>query len=94
MVLMLDGNSDHVAHACRKIDILREKNRSLDLIKCLKQIKQQRLLLTCAPISMLPSSMRTMTTYANVCNNLREAGKKTFFSGPATKALPPPLPRA
>ena len=40
MVLILDGNSDHVAHASRKIDLT-----ALDLIKCLKQI----LLLTCDP---------------------------------------------
>ena len=40
----------------------REKNRfvtALDLIKCLKQIKQQILLLTYAPISELPSSIST-----------------------------------
>ena len=28
---------------------------ALDLIKCIKQIKYQTLLLTCAPISKLPS---------------------------------------
>ena len=33
---------------------------ALDLIKCLKQIKEQRLLLTCAPISILPFRVSTM----------------------------------
>ena len=32
----------------------------LDLIKCLKQIKQQLVLLTCAPNSELPSNISTM----------------------------------
>ena len=32
---------------------------ALDLIKCLRQIRQQRLLLTCAPISELPSNIST-----------------------------------
>ena len=39
MVLELDGNSDHVAHACRKIILLEEKNirsvTALDLNKYL-----------------------------------------------------------
>ena len=42
MVLILDGNSEHVAHVSRKKWSLRKKNRSvtaLDLIKGLKQIK-------------------------------------------------------
>ena len=33
---------------------------SLDLNKCLKQIKLQRLFLTCAPISELPSNISSM----------------------------------
>ena len=32
---------------------------TLDLFKCHKHIKQQRLLLTCAPISRLPSNIST-----------------------------------
>ena len=32
----------------------------VDLIKCLKQIKHQRLLLTCTPISELPSNIGSM----------------------------------
>ena len=63
MFLVLDGNSEHVAHASRKIGLSREKkNRfvaALDLIKCLKQKKKQRLVLKCAP--ELPSYIRTMT---------------------------------
>ena len=34
---------------------------ALDQIKCLEQIKYPRLLLTCAPISELPSNKRTIT---------------------------------
>ena len=59
MVLTLDGNSDHVAHARRKIGLFGEKKLrfvfALDLIKCLKEIEEQRSLLKCAPISELPS---------------------------------------
>ena len=33
---------------------------SLDLVNCLKQIKEQRLLLTCTPISELPSNISTI----------------------------------
>ena len=40
---------------------------ALDLIKCLKQIKYQRLLLTCAPISELPSNMSTMRQGMEFC---------------------------
>ena len=43
MVLILDGNSESVAHAIRKICVFGEKKMrfmtALDLIKCLKQIK-------------------------------------------------------
>ena len=43
MVLMLDGNSEHVPHARIKISLSGEKKilfvTALDLIKCLKQIK-------------------------------------------------------
>ena len=35
---------------------------ALDLITCLKQIKKQKLLLTCAPLSKLPSDISTMPT--------------------------------
>ena len=34
---------------------------SLYLIKCLKNVKQQRLLLACAPIPELPSNISTMS---------------------------------
>ena len=57
MVLILDGNSEHITHACR------EKIRTFfafDLIKCLKIIKLQRLPLTSAPISELPFNISTM----------------------------------
>ena len=59
MLLILDDYSELVAQASRKI----EKNRvvtAFDLIKCLKQIKSQRLLLRCAPIYVLPSNKSTM----------------------------------
>ena len=54
---ILDGNSEHVAHVGRKIGLFGEKEikflTALELIKCLKQIKLQRLFLRCAPISVL-----------------------------------------
>ena len=64
MVLVLDGNSENVAHARSKNgSFLEKKNRfvtTLDLIKGFKQIKLQRLHHTCAPISELPSNISTM----------------------------------
>ena len=43
MVLILDGNSEHVAHAKRKIGLFGEKKKrfeaTLDLIEGLKQVK-------------------------------------------------------
>ena len=33
---------------------------ALELVKSLKQVKEQRLLLTCAPVYALPSYIRTM----------------------------------
>ena len=38
---------------------------ALDLIKCIQHIKQQRLLLTCAPILDLPTYMSTMGVVMN-----------------------------
>ena len=46
-----------------KWDLSQKKNlfvTSLDLSKYLKQIKEHRFLLTCAPISELPSTISTM----------------------------------
>ena len=55
----------NVAHACRKNSIFGEKKirfvTALDLIKCRIQVKQQRLLVTCAPISELPFDIITMS---------------------------------
>ena len=43
IVLVYDGNSAHVANACRKIGLFRENISffvtALDLIRCFKQIK-------------------------------------------------------
>ena len=53
-----------ICHARMKDRFFREKNRfvtALDLIKCLKQIKLQILLLTCSPISELTSNISSMT---------------------------------
>ena len=50
MALIYYRNSEHL-RTCEEIRFV----TALDLIKCLKQIKLQRLLLTCAPISELPS---------------------------------------
>ena len=62
VVLILDGYIEHVAHVYRKIGLFWEKYPicdALDLIKCIKQIKYQRLLLTCALFSELPSNIST-----------------------------------
>ena len=54
-MVLSDGNSEHVAHACKKIVFSMKKKypilTALELIKRLKQVKYQRFLLTCAPIS-------------------------------------------
>ena len=59
------GNLKHFAHAGKKISLFGEKKiwfvTTIDLIKCVEQIKQQIFLLTCAPISELPSDMSTMS---------------------------------
>ena len=60
MVLILYGNSVQVEHAYRKKYFRIKKMRfvtDLDLIKGLKQIKGQRLILSCATISELPSDI-------------------------------------
>jgi len=57
--------SEHVAHAWRKISLRRKK----PLIKCLEQVKQQRLLLMCAHISELPSYKNTMRHEPTINNN-------------------------
>ena len=52
VVLILDGNTEHVAHALRKIGLFGEKIRfatALDLIDC----RSNKLLLTYTPISKL-----------------------------------------
>ena len=56
MVLILDGNTEHVAHASTKKNIFLEKKKirfftALDLVKCPEQIKQQKLIFPCMPIS-------------------------------------------
>ena len=64
MVCILDGSSEHVAHACRKIGLFGGGTicDSFESIKCLDQIQynivfeQKRLLLT----SKLPSYISTM----------------------------------
>ena len=48
---------------CERTGLSDEKIRhvaALDLIKCLQHMKWQRFLLTCAPISELPSNISTM----------------------------------
>jgi len=64
MVLMVDGNSEHVAHAWRKIG-KRIKTPICNCSrsnKCLK-IKSQRLFLTRAPISEIPSHISTILVW-------------------------------
>ena len=60
MVLILDGNSVHGAHAWRKKLYSEKKKKirfvpALDVLKFLKQIKLQRSLPMCEPVSDLPS---------------------------------------
>ena len=61
------NNSEYITHERRKIgNSLRKKIRgvtALVLIKCLKQIKVQRMLLTCAPFSELPSNIGIPCSY-------------------------------
>ena len=51
------GNSEHGAHASKKIDFFEDNKErfmtALDLIKCLEQIKWQRLLLTCVRLTSI-----------------------------------------
>ena len=60
MVLILDGNSEHVTHVKRKTLILFKFASSVDLDKCLKQVILSISRYTCAPISELPSYISTM----------------------------------
>ena len=63
MVLILDGNSEHIAHEIKKICIFGKRLRfetALILNKCLKQIKYQRSLQTCALNSELPYNISAM----------------------------------
>ena len=61
---MLDGNSEHVVHTSRKLDPFKNdfELATLDLNKCLEQIKLPNPLYTCALISDLPSYIGTMST--------------------------------
>ena len=70
MLLILDGNNiAYVPHDMKENKSLWRKNirftTALDLIKYFKQIKLQRLLLTCAPFSDLPSDISTMIIKVN-----------------------------
>ena len=67
MVLILDGSSEHVTHAYENDRYFRFV---LDLNKCLKQIKYQRLYLPCAPISELPTNKSTMISLVFIVNTL------------------------
>ena len=61
MVLLLDGNSEHVAHACRKVGLFGEKNPTSESSRVALRMSNNTLLLTCAPISELPLNISTMT---------------------------------
>ena len=56
------GNSEHVAHAWRKIPgfFMWLLVTALNLDKCFKQINEQKFPLTCAPNSELPTNISTM----------------------------------
>ena len=68
--IILDGNSEHIAHACMKENYYFLKKirfmTSLGLDICLKQIKLPRSLHTCAPIAFLPSNIST-THWPDLC---------------------------
>ena len=55
MVLILDGNSEHVAHALRKNRSFPKKN-----IRICDSSRAEPSLYVCTPISDLPSNKRTM----------------------------------
>ena len=59
LVIIIDGNSEHVAHVWRKTYLVEEKN-AVDLKKLLIQIRLPIFLYTCAPISNKPSHIGTM----------------------------------
>ena len=66
LVLILDRNSEHVAHGWRKIwrsffEINFKFSTALDQNKSPKQIKLPFSLFTCSPISEVPSDINTMT---------------------------------
>ena len=54
--IMLDTHEGRLALPDKNIRFV----TALDLINCVDQIKYQKLLLTCAPISELPSNTSTM----------------------------------
>ena len=73
MVLILDGNPEHVAQLGRKIRLFEINFRfatATDVNKCLKKLKMPISLSTCATISKLPYNMIIM-----------QKGKKSFESG-------------
>ena len=54
----MNGDVEHVAHAWKHIGLLGETFVTfLDLIKCLKLVKEEWLILACPRISELPSNM-------------------------------------
>ena len=57
-VFISDGNSDQIAHTLRRIGRFSKKIWYV-LIKCFKQIKSERLLYMCSPISELPYDIST-----------------------------------
>ena len=69
MVPIVDGNSEHVAHAWRQIGQFWEKKSDLmtdlDLSKCLKTDQIADVLLTCAHFSELLSNIITMVYTTN-----------------------------
>ena len=61
MVLVLDGNSEHVVHVRRQTVMKISRIAiAVDLNKCLKLVKLTILLYACAPILNLPSYARTI----------------------------------
>ena len=81
MVLTSDGTSELAAYAWRKLGLFWEKIQfvaALDLIKCRKQIKQQRLFPTVEFIFELPSNISTMHI---AHKNMQDMGVQIYLLG-------------
>ena len=73
-MVLISYISEHVAKHEKKIGLFDKNIRfvtALDRIKCLTQVKYQRLLLTCAPVNKLPSCISKINITALPLNKSR-----------------------